>query len=83
MTKTIPSMTVAAAQSLPQVRVPLLALYGARDALVNTDPSLARLRALNPRMQAKVYANSGHAPFLEEAQRFNHDLAAFVEAARK
>lgn len=83
MTKTIPSMTVAAAQSLPQVRVPLLALYGARDALVNTDPSLARLRALNPRMQAKVYANAGHAPFLEEAQRFNRDLAAFVEAARK
>lgn len=83
MTKTMPSMTVAAAQSLPQVRVPLLALYGARDELVNTEPSLARLRALNPRMQAKVYANAGHAPFLEEAQRFNRDLAAFVEAARK
>lgn len=83
MTKTMPSMTVAAAQGLPQVRVPLLALYGARDELVNTEPSLVRLRALNPRMQAKVYANSGHAPFLEEAQRFNRDLAAFVEAARK
>jgi non-heme chloroperoxidase len=83
MTKTMRSMTVAAAQSLPQVRVPLLALYGARDELVNTEPSLVRLRALNPRMQAKVYANSGHTPFLEEAQRFNRDLAAFVEAARK
>lgn len=83
MTKTTPSMTVAAAQSLPQVRVPLLALYGARDELVNTGSSLVRLRALNPRMHARVYANSGHAPFLEEAQRFNRDLAAFVEAARK
>jgi len=80
MTKATPSMSVHAAQSLPKVRVPLLALYGARDVLVNTQPSLARLRELNPRMQAKVYDNAGHAPFLEEAQRFNRDLAAFVEA---
>jgi pimeloyl-ACP methyl ester carboxylesterase len=83
MTKATPSMTVSAAESLPKVRVPLLALYGAKDELVNTQPSLARLKELQPRAQARVYANSGHAPFLEEAQRFNRDLATFVDAAQK
>jgi len=80
MTKATPAMTVAARQSLPNVRVPLLALYGARDALVNPAPSIALLRELNPRVQATVYEHAGHAPFLEEAQRFNRDLAAFVDA---
>ncbi|CAM2169376.1 hypothetical protein BO443_190022 [Burkholderia orbicola] len=28
-----------------------------------------------------MYAESGHAPFIEEAERFNRDLAAFVRAA--
>lgn len=79
MTKTMPTMTVAAAQSLPKTHVPLLALYGAKDALVNTAPSLARLKELNRRSRVLVYGDSGHAPFLEEAQRFNHDLAAFVD----
>jgi len=79
MTKATPSMTVAAAQSLPKVTVPLLALYGAKDALVNTQSSLARLKELNPRSQTIVYENSGHAPFVEEAQRFNRDLATFVD----
>jgi pimeloyl-ACP methyl ester carboxylesterase len=80
MTKATPSMTVAARQSLPKVRVPLLALYGARDELVNPAPSIALLRELNPRAQATIYENAGHAPFLEEAQRFNRDLATFVDA---
>jgi non-heme chloroperoxidase len=82
MTKAIPSMTVAARQGLPRVRVPLLALYGAKDQLVNTRPTLARLKALQPRAQTKIYENAGHAPFLEEAQRFNRDLATFVDAAQ-
>jgi non-heme chloroperoxidase len=80
MTKATPSMTVAARQSLPKVRVPLLALYGARDELVDTAPSIALLKELNPRVQTTIYDNAGHAPFLEEAQRFNRDLATFVDA---
>jgi pimeloyl-ACP methyl ester carboxylesterase len=36
---------------------------------------------LNPRVRGSVYAASGHAPFVEEAERFNRDLAAFVDAA--
>lgn len=80
MTKATPTMTVESVQSLPKVQVPLLALYGGKDALVQTMPTLARLKALAPRARTIVYDNAGHAPFLEEAQRFNRDLATFVDA---
>ncbi|WP_122222679.1 alpha/beta fold hydrolase [Pseudomonas syringae group genomosp. 3] len=81
MTRATPSMTVAVVEGLPKAQVPVLLLYGGKDLLVNVQPSIARARQLNARIQSTVYENSGHAPFLEEAQRFNHDLATFVESA--
>jgi len=81
MQKEIPTMTVFAADGLKNAHVPLLFIYGGRDALVNTRATLARASALNPRITSKVYAESGHAPFIEEPDRFNHDLAGFVRSA--
>ncbi|MFM2087719.1 MAG: hypothetical protein RLZZ237_2588 [Pseudomonadota bacterium] len=81
MTRTIPSMTAAVTDGLPKARVPVLMLYGSQDALLQVQPSIARARQLNPRIQTMLYEDSGHAPFLEEAQRFNRDLADFVEQA--
>lgn len=77
MTRTVPSMSVFAADALPKVKVPVMMLYGEKDALVRVRPSLDRATTLNPAIRAKVYANSGHAPFLEEDQQFNSDLADF------
>ncbi|MBA8879225.1 alpha/beta fold hydrolase [Phyllobacterium myrsinacearum] len=79
MTRTVPSMTVFAAEGLPKVKAPVLMLYGEKDALVMARPSLERARALNPAVRSQIYADSGHAPFLEEAERFNRDLANFSE----
>lgn len=81
MQKAIPTMSVFAAAGLGHARVPLLFIYGGRDALVDTQATLARAAALNSRIVSKVYAASGHAPFIEEAGRFNRDLAAFVRSA--
>lgn len=81
MTRAATSMTVLAAEGLPKAHVPVLLLYGGKDALVNSQPSIARAKALDPAIMTKIYANSGHAPFLEEAQRFNRDLAAFRASA--
>ncbi|WP_175732672.1 alpha/beta fold hydrolase [Burkholderia ambifaria] len=81
MQKEIPTMTVFAAEALSKTRVPLLFIYGGRDALVDTPTTLARAKALNPRVQSKVYVDAGHAPFIEEPDRFNHDLAEFVRSA--
>ncbi|PRY04338.1 alpha/beta fold hydrolase [Paraburkholderia sp. BL25I1N1] len=81
MQKEVPTMTVFAAEGLGKARVPLLFIYGGHDALVDTHATLARATALNPHIVSKVYAESGHAPFIEEAERFNRDLAEFVRSA--
>jgi len=80
MTRSVPSMTVLASEGLPKAQVPVLLLYGGKDNLVNTQPSIDRARSLNPEVKSKIYENSGHAPFLEEAQRFNQDLAKFTDS---
>lgn len=82
MQAAVQSMSVAVAEGLGRTHVPVLLLYGERDALVKARPAIARAIRLAPRAQSKVYADSGHAPFLEEPARFNRDLAEFVEAAR-
>lgn len=81
MVAAVPSMTIAAQTGLGGMRKPLLLIYGARDALVQAGPSRDRAQRLNPRLRSTVYAESGHAPFVEEAERFNRDLAAFIGAA--
>lgn len=81
MQKAVPAMSVFAAEGLGKARVPLLFVYGARDALVDTPRTLARAAALNPHIETQVYADAGHAAFIEQPERFNRDLAAFARAA--
>lgn len=81
MQRAVQSMTVQAQEGLGKAQVPVLLLYGARDALVQAEPAIARAKALNPRIRSTLYAHSGHAPFVEEPARFDRDLAAFVDAA--
>lgn len=81
MQRAVQSMTVQAEQGLGKAQVPVLLLYGERDALVQAKPAIARAKALNPRIRSMLYAQSGHAPFLEEPDRFDRDLAGFVDAA--
>jgi len=80
MQTAVQSMSVAAAEGLGKARVPVLLLYGAQDALVQAGPAIARAKAINPRVRSIVYAGSGHTPFLEEPERFNRDLAAFMQS---
>jgi len=69
-------------RGLAATRAPVLLLYGARDALIHAAPAMARVRQLNPRVAQAVYAESGHAPFAEEPERFARDLARFVQGGR-
>ena len=48
---------------------------------MNTSGAIARAKEIDPHIQSKLYANSGHAPFMEEPDRFNRDLAAFIDTA--
>lgn len=81
MQNAVHDMSLNASKGLGALHKPLLLIYGARDALVQAEPSFNRARALNPGAIGKFYPESGHSPFLEEAERFNRDLSVFVDAA--
>lgn len=78
MQKNVQSMSVPLA-GLGKAVKPILMLYGEKDALVKVNATINRAKAVNPEVNVLLYENSGHAPFIEEADRFNRDLVAFVE----
>ncbi|MCW8279599.1 alpha/beta hydrolase [Agrobacterium sp. InxBP2] len=78
MTRTVPSMTVQAKEGLAKAKKPVLLIYGGKDNLVRPQPSIERAKSFNGAIKSEIYDNSGHAPFLEEASRFNKDLAKFA-----
>jgi len=80
MQRAVPTMAIALEKGVKNVRVPLLFIYGEHDALVNPAASLARVKRINSRIQTQMFADSGHAPFIEEPARFNRTLATFASA---
>ncbi len=83
MQRFVQQISVPVVKGLGSARVPVLMLYGQRDELVNTQATIARAKEINPRVRTRLYANSGHAPFVEEPERFNHDLADFIRSLEK
>jgi hypothetical protein len=56
---------------------PMLVTYGGADLLF--EPTMStRMQALNEEAQLSLYPESGHAPFYDEPERFNRELAAFI-----
>jgi non-heme chloroperoxidase len=63
--------------ALRAVTVPTLVTHGRMDAVVLPAAAEATL-SLVPGSQASWYDDCGHAPFFEDAPRFNRELSAFV-----
>lgn len=59
------------------VDAPAIIAHGRHDRIVRLGTA-REMAEVMPNAELKVYDDSGHAPFLEEAERFNRDLAAFV-----
>jgi pimeloyl-ACP methyl ester carboxylesterase len=83
MQRAVQSMKIDVAGGLGKAKVPVLLIYGAQDALVKARPAIARAAEVNPRIRSKLYEGSGHAPFIEEADRFNRDLAGFIDGLKR
>ena len=63
---------------LPKIRKPVLITHGANDAIVK--PAVVEQhKALLEHAQIHMMANTGHAPFWDEAAAFNDRLRAFAE----
>jgi non-heme chloroperoxidase len=68
--------------TLPKTKVPALIMYGQHDVLTNS--KMVNLgRRLLPKAKVISYTESGHAPFYEQAQKFNSDLDKFARKALK
>jgi non-heme chloroperoxidase len=66
---------------LRSLTAPVLVAQGEADRVVL--PSMARhILGVCPNAQASWYPDVGHAPFLEDPDRFNQELAAFARRAR-
>lgn len=64
---------------LKSLRAPALAIHGSGDCFIL--PSMSEYTArVCPSARMLLYEGIGHAPFWETPQRFNSDLAAFLEA---
>ncbi len=62
---------------LSEMTVPVLVTYGAEDTVVL--PSMAQhVLEVCPSAEASWYEGVGHAPFLEDPERFNRELADFT-----
>ena len=71
------------AQSLPQIRVPVAAIYGAHDALYNTymGALVDKFRAVTPQLlDAVLIADSGHWVQYEQPERFLQALQTLLNA---
>lgn len=67
---------------LPRMRLPVLVTHGTHDRLIL--PGMAEFTAATaPDAKLSLYEGIGHAPFFEDAPRFNRELAAFVAAAQR
>ncbi len=65
---------------LASLTLPVLLSHGGKDQIVL--PCLAqRLQEVLSNSHASIYPDAGHAPFLEDANRFNLELKDFVNAA--
>ncbi|CAB3810041.1 hypothetical protein LMG27177_07020 [Paraburkholderia fynbosensis] len=54
MQSSVQSTSMPVIEGLGNAQVPVLLLYGARDALIDAHAAIARARAINPRVRSAV-----------------------------
>lgn len=64
------------------IDVPTLVIHGQDDQTVQVSAA-EHIAATVPGAELRVYDGVGHAPFIEEPQRFDEDLRAFVREVRQ
>jgi pimeloyl-ACP methyl ester carboxylesterase len=67
---------------LAELRSPVLITHGAEDAIVST-AVVEQHRALVPHAPVDIMPGAGHAPFWDDAARFNQRLATFCDDVRR
>jgi pimeloyl-ACP methyl ester carboxylesterase len=66
-------------QQLAKIEVPTMVVHGTLDASAPIDLTARKVAALVPECELVVYEGAGHGLYAAEAERFNADLAAFIQ----
>jgi non-heme chloroperoxidase len=74
--------TLSMDETLKALKLPVLVTQGAADKLILV-AAAKHTAATIPGAEISVYEGVGHAPFWEDAARFNAELSTFVRAANK
>ena len=64
---------------LPSLRKPVLITHGEADAILRLEIAKYHASVIN-QAQTSYYPQIGHAPFWEDAERFNHELRTFASS---
>jgi pimeloyl-ACP methyl ester carboxylesterase len=70
----------AVRKALAAIKVPTLVTHGRRDQLILPEAAAMTAAAIRG-ATISLYDDCGHAPFYEDAERYNRELAAFVAQA--
>ena len=60
---------------------PALVSHGQRDAIALVDATARVHAALLPNARLSLYPDAGHAPYLEDPERFNRELRELARSA--
>ena len=63
------------------MRRPALVTHGERDAIALVDATARVHAALLPNARLSLYPDAGHAPYLEDPERFNRELRELALSA--
>src|SRR6516165_857422 len=74
--------TLSMDDTLQALRLPVLVSHGTADRLIQV-AAAQHTAATIPGAKLSLYDGVGHAPFWEDTERFNAELAAFVRSANK
>ena len=64
------------------IDIPVLFSHGAHDPIAPL-AAAQHGHAITPKSRLSIYENAGHAPFMEDPERFNRELAEFVARCRE
>ncbi|QKY20084.1 alpha/beta hydrolase [Halolamina sp. CBA1230] len=64
--------------ALVDLSLPVLLTHGAHDAVVDADAARAAAERL-PDAELSIYPDTGHSPFREATERYNHELGEFLD----
>jgi len=69
--------------TLKMLKVPVLMIHGTKDRHVlprSTEIMEGLIKSSGGNVRRVLYDGIGHAPFLEDTKRFNHDLSGFMDS---